>query len=161
ASNPETDGTLTNTQRLLQWHAKALDPPGDCRSDSWFVYNLGKRLRRLYAGSTAPQDQPLLNLTWDYDYGGPCTFADGSVSRIADDLDVEKVLMEINGYRLDEIDPRTGRPRLLKDLTELRGDGTTACGCWIYSGVYPEPGRNRARERKLTDDPLQPDWGFA
>ena len=60
AANPETDGTLTNTQRLLQWHCKAIDPPGDCRSDSWFVYNLGKRLRRLYAGSTDPKDQPLL-----------------------------------------------------------------------------------------------------
>ena len=60
AANPETDGTLTNTQRLLQWHCKAIDPPGDCRSDSWFVYNLGKRLKRLYAGSTDPKDQPLL-----------------------------------------------------------------------------------------------------
>ena len=46
---------LTNTQRLLQWHDKALDPPGDCRSDAWFVYNLGKRLKQLYAGSTDPQ----------------------------------------------------------------------------------------------------------
>ena len=43
---------------------------------------------------------------------------------------------------------------------ELKDDGTTACGCWIYSGVFPEPGRNRARERKLTDNPLQPEWGF-
>ena len=60
AANPETDGTLTNTQRLLQWHSKAIDPPGDCRSDSWFVYNLGKRLKQLYAGSTDPKDQPLL-----------------------------------------------------------------------------------------------------
>ena len=48
-------GQLTNTQRLLQWHDKAVDPPGDCRSDAWFVYNLGKRLKQLYAGSTDPQ----------------------------------------------------------------------------------------------------------
>ncbi|MDF2440454.1 MAG: formate dehydrogenase major subunit, partial [Abditibacteriota bacterium] len=32
---------------------------------------------------------------------------------------------------------------------------------WIYSGVFPEPERNRARERKITDNPLQPEWGFA
>src|SRR5947209_6880373 len=38
ASGPEKDGTFTNTQRLLQWHDKAVDPPGDCRSDAWFVY---------------------------------------------------------------------------------------------------------------------------
>ena len=37
ASGVEKEGTLTNTQRLLQWHNKALGPPGDCRSDSWIV----------------------------------------------------------------------------------------------------------------------------
>ena len=61
----------------------------------------------------------------------------------------------------DEIDPRTGRPQLLTGFSELKDDGSTACGCWIYSGVFPEPGRNRARERKRTDNPLQPEWGFA
>ena len=78
----------------------------------------------------------------------------GRLSRIEGEPDVEKVLMEINGYRLDEIDPRTGRPRLVSGFSELEDDGTTACGCWIYSGVFPEPGRNRARERRLT---VQPD----
>ena len=161
AANPETDGTLTNTQRLLQWHTKAIDPPDDCRSDSWFVYNLGKRLRQLYAGSTDPKDQPLLNLTWDYDYDEPPRLPDGSISRIENDVDAEKVLMEMNGYKLDEVDPRTGRPRLLTGFSELKDDGTTACGIWIYSGVTPEPGRNRARERRRSDNPLEPDWGFA
>ena len=85
AANPENDGTLTNTQRLLQWHTKAIDPPGDCRSDSWFVYNLGKRLKQLYAGSTDPKDQPLLNLTWDYDYDEPPRLPDGTISRIEDE----------------------------------------------------------------------------
>ena len=75
AVSPEKDGTLTNTQRLLQWHTKALDPPGDCRSDAWFVYQLGQRLRKLYAGSTDPRDQPLLRLTWDYDFDEPPTLA--------------------------------------------------------------------------------------
>ena len=74
---------------------------------------------------------------------------------------LEKILMEMNGYKLDEIDPRTGQPRLLTGFSELKDDGTTACGCWIYSGVIPEPGRNRARERRRSDNPLEPDWGFA
>ena len=64
------------------------------------------------------------------------------------------MLQEINGYRPDEMDPRNGRPRLLTGFSELKDDGTTACGCWIYSGVFPEPGRNRARERKRTGNPL-------
>jgi formate dehydrogenase major subunit len=161
AASPEKDGSLTNTQRVLQWHDKALDPPADCRSDAWYLYQLGKRLKRLYAGSTDPRDRPLLSLTWDYDFDEPQKLADGSVSRIEGEPDLEKVLMEINGYRLDQIDPRTGRPRLVSGFSELEDDGTTACGCWVYSGVYPEPGRNRARDRKRTSNPIQPDWGWA
>src|SRR4029079_14947790 len=85
AAAPEKDGTLTNTQRLLQWHNKALDPPDDCRSDAWFVYQLGKRLKELYAGSTDPKDQSLLTLTWDYSCDHPQRLPDGTVSRIVDD----------------------------------------------------------------------------
>jgi formate dehydrogenase major subunit len=161
AAAPEKDGSLTNTQRMLQWHDKALDPLEDSRSDAWFIYHLGKRLKQLYAGSTDPRDRPLLSLTWDYEFDEPFRLPDGTISRIADEPDVEKVLMEINGYRLDQIDPRTGRPRLLPGYSELEDDGTTACGCWIYSGVYPEPGHNRARDRKLGANPIQPDWGWA
>jgi formate dehydrogenase major subunit len=161
AAAPEKEGSLTNTQRLLQWHNKAVDPSGDCRSDAWFLYNLGKRLKQLYAGSTDPRDQPLLNLTWDYDFDEQPRLPDGTLSRVEGEPDLEKVLMEINGHRLNEIDPRTGRPRLVSGYSELKDDGTTACGCWVYSGVFPEPGRNRANERKITDDSFQPEWGFA
>ncbi len=161
AGVPEKDGSFTNTQRLLQWHDKAVDPPGDCRSDSWFVYNLGKLLKALYKGSRKAQDQALLHLTWDYDYDEPPRLPDGSLSRIAGEPDVEKVLQEVNGHDLTKTEARTGKPVLLSDFSDLKDDGTTACGCWIYSGVFPEPGRNRARQRKITDNPVQPEWGFA
>src|SRR6185295_5618415 len=82
-------------------------------------------------------------------------------SRIEGEPDLEKVLMEINGFRPGGVDPRTGRPQLVTGFSELEDDGSTACGCWIYSGVFPEPGRNRARERKRTGHPLEPDWGYA
>jgi formate dehydrogenase major subunit len=49
----------------------------------------------------------------------------------------------------------------VRGFSDLKDDGSTACGCWIYSGVTPEPGRNRANERRITDNPLQPEWGFA
>jgi formate dehydrogenase major subunit len=161
AGSPEKDGTLTNTQRLLQWHSKAMDPPDDCRSDAWFVYQLGKRLRKMYAGSTAARDQALLNLTWDYDFDEPEHLPDGTLSRIVGEPDLRKILQEINGKKLDEIEPRTGRPRQLKSFAEMKDDGTTASGCWIYAGVYPESDRNRAKERRIGDNPLQPNWGFA
>ena len=94
----------------MQWHRKAIDPLGDSRSDAWFFYNLGKRLKHLYAGSTDPRDQGLLNLTWDYDFDEPPRLPDGTLSRIEGEPDLEKVLMEINGHKLDETDPRTGGP---------------------------------------------------
>ena len=77
ASASEKDGCFTNTQRLIQWHDKAVDPPDDCRSDTWFVYHLGKRLKRLYAGSEKDRDQGLLNLTWDYERDSEEILPDG------------------------------------------------------------------------------------
>jgi formate dehydrogenase major subunit len=161
ASIAAKEGTLTNTQRLLQWHDKAVDPEGDCRSDLWFVYNLGKKLKKLYAGSTLPQDQPIQHLTWDYEYDHQPVLPTGEASRIQGEPDATKILQEINGYHTNQIDPATGKPKLLKDYKECKDDGSTACGCWIYSGVYPSYDRNRSRERKTGENPVQPDWGFA
>ena len=52
AMSAEKEGSMTNTSRLVQWHDKLCDPPGDCRSDLWFIYHLGRQLKQLYAGST-------------------------------------------------------------------------------------------------------------
>ena len=161
ASSPEKEGTLTNTQRLIQWHDKAIDPPGDCRSDLWFIYNLGKRLKKLYEGSTEPKDQPLLHLTWDYDHDEQPHLPDGTLSRIKDEPDGLKVLQEINGYHTDQVDPETGKWKLLSGFNECKDDGTTACGGWIYSGVTPAPGVNRARDRVRTPgNPTELNWGY-
>lgn len=154
AASPEKDGSFTNTQRLLQWHDKAVDPAGDCRSDLWFLFDLGKRMKRLYAGSAAPRDQGLLHLNWDYDYDHPQLLPDGSESRIEGEPDAEKVLREINGYTVADRKPVSG-------FSDLKDDGSTACGCWIYSGVYPKEGYNRARERKRDNGYTDPHWGFA
>ncbi len=151
----EKNGTLTNTERLLQWHDKAVDPPGDCRSDAWFIYHLGRRLKELYSHSTLARDEPIRNLTWDYAPEKPATLPDGSVSAIADQPDLEKVLKEINGRRADD-------GTLLKSFAELKDDGSTACGCWIYSGVFPEEHLNRARSRNpALRGSTYPEWGFA
>ena len=155
AANSEKDGSFTNTQRMLQWHDKAVDPPEDCRSDTWFVVDLGKRLKALYAGSTAARDQGLLNLTWEYDRDEPEILPDGSRSRITDEPDVEKILKEINGYTIAD-------GNHVPSFSDLKDDGSTACGCWIYTGVFPAPGNNRARSRKRTPgNYTNPDWCWA
>jgi formate dehydrogenase major subunit len=142
----EKEGSFTNTHRLLQWHEKLVDAPGDNRSDLWFVYHLGKRLKKLYADSAEPKDAAIQALTWDYPEEGARA-----------DPSAEAVLKEINGYTWPERKQVSG-------YKELKDDGSTACGVWIYSGVYPEEGKNRARSRKA-DGPDGPgthlEWGFA
>lgn len=130
AAHAEKDGCFTNTQRLLQWHEKAVDPPGDARSEAWFVYHLGRRLKAMAAGDPRPRHAGLNALTWDYRTEGHL-----------DEPVIEEVLQEINGRR-------NADGAQLEGFASLANDGSTSCGCWIYSGVYPSPGRNRARERE-------------
>jgi len=166
AASTEKDGCFTNTQRLIQWRDKAVDPPGDARSDLWFVYQLGKRLKELYAESAAPKDRPLQSLTWDYDNGKP-----KSGSSNHDEPDTLLILKEINGYYVHQSkqaikDSDVDHVTTLRDATHvpgfaaLKSDGSTACGSWIYSGVYPEPGNNRAASR-ISDGYTFLQWGFS
>ncbi len=144
ASHVEKEGTFTQTQRMLQWREKALDPPGDCRSELWFSYHLGRLIRQRLANSTLPRDRAVLDLAWDYPTEGP--HAEPSA---------EAVLKEINGYDL-----ATGRP--LSSYTEMKDDGSTAGGCWIYCGVFAD-GVNQAARRTpgSVQSWVAPDWGWA
>ena len=142
----EKDGTVTNTSRMVQWHDKVCEAPGDSRADMWFIYHLGVRLKQLYAGSTEPRDQAIQALTWDYPTSGPHV-----------EPNAESVLMEINGY-----DVATGKQ--VATYKDLKDDGSTACGGWMYCGIYPSEGHNRARSRK-PDTPQtetnHQEWAFA
>ena len=121
AAHTEKDGSFTNTQRLLQWHHKAVEPPGDARSELWFMYHLGRRIREKLAGSDGPDaTAPSSTSTWDYPTDGP-----------HDEPSAEAVLREINGWDAE------GR----RAVGLHRAEGATArraCGCWIYSGCYAD-----------------------
>jgi formate dehydrogenase major subunit len=147
------EGSFTNTQRLVKWHHKAADPPGDCRSDIWFTYHLGKRLKDLYAGSTEPRDQGFLNLVWDYE-PDPEEVADW---QIKDEPSASKIMREINGYDTASGDHLPG-------FAALKDDGSTTCASWIYSGIFPTPENNRAANR-VPEPPggpgTNPNWGFS
>jgi formate dehydrogenase major subunit len=142
AGTAEKDGTFTNTQRLLQFRERAVHPPGDARSDTWFMYHLGRRLKKKVEGKTGIRYEPLQKLQWNYTTHG-----------IHDDPSASEVLQEINGRNLV-----TGE--LLPNFKELKADGTTACGCWIYSGVHPENLLNKAHQREPVDY-LGHGWGFS
>jgi formate dehydrogenase major subunit len=128
---------------MLQWRDQAVDPGGDARSDLWFTYHLGRRIRQKLASSAEDADRPVLDLTWDYPVRGPL-----------EDPDAEAVLAEINGWDSDQ--------RPLSTYTQLVDDGSTACGCWIYCGVRAE-GVNQAARRKPGQQQswVAPEWGWA
>jgi len=152
AAHTEKEGTFTNTQRLLQWREKAVDPPGDARSEYEFVVKLGRLLKA--KATDAPRDAGLRALTWEYA-----------------DEEVEEVLREIHGWRNDERgtmnDEQGGGVHRssfivhrspIKHFGDLRSDGTTSCGCWIYSGVFD--GENKANKRE-PKGAYGHGWGFA
>jgi formate dehydrogenase major subunit len=143
AAHTEKSGSFTNTQRLLQWHHQAVEPAGDARSDLWFYYHLGRNIRQKLAESTDPRDRPLLDLTWDYPTAGPY-----------DDPSADAVLAEVNGTDAD------GTP--LSAYPQLRDDGSTRCGCWIYCGVYADGVNQAARRKPGTEQTwVAPEWGWA
>ena len=143
AAHTEKKGSFTNTQRLLQWREKAVEPKGDCRSELWFMYHLGRKIREKLAGSDDPKDRPVLDLTWDYPTEGP-----------HDDPDGEAVLREINGW--DENNDA------LPGYTSLKADGSTTCGCWIYCGVYKDEVNQAARRKPWREqDWVALEWAWA
>ena len=142
AGTAEKEGTFTNTQRLLQYREKAVDPPGDARSETWFIYHLGRRLKEKSKNDPRPRNAGLNALTWDYPVEGETR-----------EPDVEMVLKEINGWTVAD-------KKQLAHIQDLKNDGSTACGAWIYCGVYPEENLNRANHREPRDL-LGHGWGFA
>ncbi len=144
AAHSEKDGSFTNTQRLVQWHWKAVEPPGDCRSDLWFMYHLGRRLKDMYRRSRKKRDRPIKDLTWDYPTHGE-----------HDEPDAQAVVREVNGYTVSDRRPVSG-------YLDLKDDGSTACGCWIYCGCYAG-GENQTARRKPGQQQtwVAPEWGWA
>jgi formate dehydrogenase major subunit len=143
AAHIEKNGTFTNTQRMVQWHHEAQRPQGDQRSELWFMYHLGRRLRERLRDSPEARDRPLLDLTWDYPTEGP-----------HDEPDAHAVLAEISGWN--------AKGELLSAYTELKDDGSTSSGCWIYCGAYAD-GMNQTARRKPAREQnwLGAEWAWA
>jgi formate dehydrogenase major subunit len=109
AAHVEKNGSFTNTQRPLQWHNQAVEPPGESRSDLWFMYHIGRIIRQKLAGTTDPKDRAILDLTWTYP-------TEGSI----EEPSAEAVLQEVNGWDAE------GNP--LSGYTDLKADGSTLRG---------------------------------
>jgi formate dehydrogenase major subunit len=128
SSHVEKDGSFTNTQRLLQWHFKAVEPKHDCRSELWFYYHLGRKIRQKLKASQEDRDKPIVELEWHYPTVGE-----------VEEPSAEAVLEEIIG--------RDATGQALAGYKLLHADGTTSCGCWIYCGVFGDEENKAARKK--------------
>jgi formate dehydrogenase major subunit len=127
----------------VQWRDKALDPPGDARSELWFAYHLFAKVREKLAGSTDPKDRAILALAWDYELHGP-----------HGEPDADAVLREINGRKAD------GSP--VSTYLDLADDGSTTCGSWIHAGIYADGVNQSARKKPGREQNwIAPEWGWA
>ncbi|MEA2284978.1 MAG: formate dehydrogenase major subunit, partial [Solirubrobacteraceae bacterium] len=143
AAHTEKEGCFTNTQRLLQWRDKAVEPPGECRSDLQWIHDLGLRIRQKLRHSTDPRDRPILELTWNYPTKGP-----------HGEPDAAAVLQEIGGRHADG--------SFVSRYQELKDDGSTACGSWLHAGIYADGVNQAARRRPHTEqDWVAAEWGWA
>jgi formate dehydrogenase major subunit len=150
----EENGTLVNSARWLQWHWKAAPPPGDAQSDIFIMAGIFLRLREMYRKDGGAFPDPLLNLTWDYI--NPA------------DPDPEEMAKEMNGRALTDLKDANGKTLLkagqqLDGFGQLRDDGSTMSGCWIFSGSFTEKGNQMAR--RDASDPreagIAPNWAWA
>ncbi len=130
----ECDGSANNTERLMQWHWRLKEAPGQARSDGWWIYQLGKRFKKLAEESGDARDAAMRDLTWDYDppegKGNPL-----DLPPIPGDVDMDRVALEMNGWHLASGVPCQGSG-------ELKDDGSTACGCRLLSGFIDREGNN-------------------
>jgi formate dehydrogenase major subunit len=144
----EKDGSFTNSGRWAQWKDQVLPPEGEARHDHWILAELFHRVRELYRRQGGKFPAPIMDLTLPYrDPRKPL---------------LDEIAQEINGRDL-------GTGKRLETFADLKDDGTTTAGDWIYTGSYPESG-NLAKRRDGVQDPekndptgmgFYPNWGWS
>ena len=134
----EERGSLVSSSRVLQWHWQGAEPPGKARSDIEIMSELFLRMKKSYQVDGGKFPDPILNLTWNYARPHSPT--------------PEELAMEFNGKALaDVLDPKDPTKVLAKKgeqlagFAQLRDDGSTASGCWIFAGSWTQAGNQMGR----------------
>ncbi|MDB6042004.1 MAG: Formate dehydrogenase alpha subunit [Gammaproteobacteria bacterium] len=134
----EENGSLTNSSRWLQWHWKGAEPPGEARSDLQIMGEIFTRMRAMYRTDGGAYPDPIVNLSWPYARPNSPT--------------AEELAREYSGKALKDLaDPKDPTKvtrkagEQLAGFAELRNDGSTASGCWIFCGAWGPTGNLMAR----------------
>jgi formate dehydrogenase major subunit len=152
AGSIEKAGTVVNSGRWVQWRDKAVDPPGEAKSDAWIVQRLVHEIRKAYAtGGQFPD--PITKLAWDYGEG--------------EEPDIQLVSKELNGRFLNDVEI-DGKPfkagQQVPSFALLRADGSTLSGSWIYCGSHTQAGnmtQRRGKKDAVNGIQLFPEWAWA
>ncbi len=157
ASSVEKEGSISNSGRWAQWRYKAVEPPGQAKSDLWILDQFHHRTKALYKKEAGKFPEPITRLAWNYGTGHEpdvnlvAKEINGSFTRDTTIKDKDKVLEFKAGDQVPAF-------ALLQD------DGSTLSGCWIYCGSYTKDGNLMAR-RDPTDHPnglgLYPKWAWS
>lgn len=141
-SSYEKEGSISNSGRWMQYRWQAIKPLGESKPDIEIIHELATRIKGLYKNEAGPQAAPINALYWNYGEGHH--------------PDIDLVCKEINGY-----DVNTGKQ--VAGFAALKDDGSTCSGNWIYSGFYPEEGKNRSKNRDNKDTGMSNylNWAFS
>ena len=152
----EDTGSFTSSGRVIQWHWKAADGPGESKGDVEIIATLFQKIKAMYAKDGGKLPDPIMNLSWPH--------------RIPTKPSPQELLMEISGKALGDVfDPKDKTKVIVKageqvaGFAQLRDDGSTSCGNWIYGGCWSQAGNLTARRDNSDPSGLGQtlNWGFA
>jgi formate dehydrogenase major subunit len=134
----EERGSLVSSSRVLQWHWQGAEPPGEAKSDLEIMSGLWLRIRKAYQEHGGKYPDPILNLSWPYANPESPT--------------PEELAMEFNGKALADVTDPADKTKVLarkgeqlSAFSQLRDDGSTASGCWIFCGSWTQAGNQMGR----------------
>ncbi len=165
AASLEKEGSIANSGRWTQWRYKAVDAPGHAEDDLWIINKIVTMTKALYKKEGGAFPDPILNLTWNYSKGGMDPAINNPQPR--------EVAKELGGYFLVEKEIEDKAKKEMKKFKAgdvvpsfalLQDDGSTACGCWVYSGQIDEKGDNKTMKRDTADPTglgVYPNWAWS
>jgi formate dehydrogenase major subunit len=144
----EKDGSFVNSGRWSQWKDQVLKPEGQARHDHWVLADIFARVKDRYQRQGGKFVDPIMSLTFPY--------------KDARKPELDEIAQEINGFNLT-----TGKR--MATFADLKDDGSTTAGNWIYTGSYPDAGnlmkRRQGIQDKAKNDPTGmgffPNWAWS
>lgn len=180
----EETGTFTNSSRVIGWKERAVDPPGEAKPDSEIIARLFVKLREMYQKDGGALPDPIVKLAWPYlnpNVPSPVEILREISGRaLADVFPLPPANVAAMAAAPAKAGPAMVKPvataapaappaplvragEQLAGFAQLRDDGTTACGNWIYAGCFSQAGN--LTQRRDTSDPsglgVFQNWGFA